>query len=334
MLLISYGTRPEYIKIKSLISNLPNIVTLFTGQHTSLIGDHHPTYSIEIKSNTSNRLNDIVCSILSHPEIFKNISAVMVQGDTTSAMAVALSAFHCEIKVIHLEAGLRTYDVNDPYPEEMNRQIISRIASIHLCPTEKNKENLLREQICEKNIYVTGNTGLDNINRNYVNKSKNNNTVIVTLHRRDNIPIMNLWFNELNKIAGMYNNLTFIFPIHPNPEIQKHRELLTQKNINIINPVDHDTMINMLNLSNFIISDSGGIQEEASFLNKHVIICRKTTERPETLGTTSILCKHPDELEKCVKEIYGKHDEICKCSFGDGNAWIKVKHVLELQHII
>lgn len=129
MLLICYGTRPEYIKVKSLIETLSNTLTLFTGQHTNLIKEHQPTYSLQIENISNNRLNDIIASILKYTHIFQNVEYVLVQGDTTSALAVALSAFNNGIKVIHLEAGLRTNISNDPFPEEMNRQLITRIAT-------------------------------------------------------------------------------------------------------------------------------------------------------------------------------------------------------------
>jgi UDP-N-acetylglucosamine 2-epimerase len=149
-------------------------------------------YTLEINSTAyKNRLNEIVINILKHTHIFENIEYVLVQGDTTTALAMALSAFHHNKKVIHLEAGLRTHNIEDPFPEEANRQMISRLAQIHLCPTELNKQNLLEEGIKESNIFVVGNTGLDNIDRsNCVYENK----VLITLHRRNNLPIMDRWF--------------------------------------------------------------------------------------------------------------------------------------------
>lgn len=331
MLLICYGTRPEYIKVKSLIDNLPNSVSLFTGQHTSLIGTHNPTYTLNITNMSGNRLNDIICSVLKE-NIFVNIDYVLVQGDTTSAMAIALSAFNHGVKIIHLEAGLRTYNMTDPFPEEMNRQLISRMATIHLCPTEFNKQNLIHEHVCG-DIYVTGNTGLDNIDKSdccysYRLDKVERNAIVVTLHRRDNISIMASWFGKLNQIAMRYNNLQFIFPMHPNPDIQKHKHLLNSENIQIINPVSHSELISLMKQCKFIISDSGGIQEEASFLNKRIIVCRQTTERPETIGTHTIMCHKPDDLPNCVDEIYNNFAIDAPCPYGDGNAWVKIKNIL------
>jgi UDP-N-acetylglucosamine 2-epimerase (non-hydrolysing) len=139
MFLVCFGTRPEYIKIKSIIENLKNVKTCFTGQHVDLINNIDVDYKLNINNENDNRLNNIVINILKNNHIFDNIEYVIVQGDTTTAMAIALSAFHNNIKIIHLEAGLRTNNINDPYPEEMNRQVISKLAYLHLCPTEMNK---------------------------------------------------------------------------------------------------------------------------------------------------------------------------------------------------
>ena len=156
-LLICFGTRPEYIKVKSLIDNLVDIKTCFTGQHSDLLKNIDVDYNLDIKDLTENRLNNIFINIMKNSHIFDDIDYVLVQGDTTSACAIALSAFNNKKKVIHLEAGLRSNNINDPFPEELNRQLISRLTSIHLCPTLFNKNNLLNENIKE-NIYIVGNT--------------------------------------------------------------------------------------------------------------------------------------------------------------------------------
>jgi len=324
MILISYGTRPEYIKVKSLIMNLNNVKTLFTGQHTTLIGEHSRTYSIEITSMCENRLNDIICSILKHSYVFKDINYVLVQGDTTSALAVALSAFNHGVKVIHLEAGLRTHDINDPYPEEMNRQLISRIATINLCPTENNKQNLINEQ-SRGQIFVTGNTGLDNIDPSGCTYE---NIVIITMHRRDNIDLMHEWFTEINNIAGIYKDLKFVFPIHPSPAVRKHKHLLT--NVDVIEPITHGEMIGLLKRCKFVISDSGSLGcEENAFLHKKAIVPRKKTERPETLGTTSFLCEKPSMLLPLVEKINNDYivDSSIVCPYGSGNSWKTIKEI-------
>jgi len=325
MILICFGTRPEYIKVQSLINNLDNIKTCFTGQHKDLLKDIMVDYYLNFEDISNNRLNNIMINILKSTYIFKDIDYVLVQGDTTTAASIALSAYHMQIKVIHLEAGLRTNNIYDPYPEELNRQIISRIADIHLCPTELNKNNLLKENIT-KNIFVVGNTGLDNINKDGCEYS---NQVLVTLHRRNNFHNIDKWFTILEEIANEYDGkLEFILPIHPNPNIKKYKYLL--KKVNVIEPLSHEKTIELIKKTKFIISDSGGIQEEASFLNKKIIICRNDTERPEILRSHGILCKNPENLKKFVEEVNKNYFINEECPFGDGYSFLKIKKVLKL----
>jgi UDP-N-acetylglucosamine 2-epimerase (non-hydrolysing) len=324
MILICFGTRPEYIKVRSLIEHLPNKKTCFTGQHPDLLQDVQVDHKLHITPTTKNRLNEIVINILKHTDIFTNIEYVLVQGDTTTALAMALSAFHHNTKIIHLEAGLRTNNIEDPFPEEANRQLITRLAQIHLCPTELNKQNLLKEGIKESNIFVVGNTGLDNIDRSnciYENK------VLITLHRRNNIPIIDRWFMTIEQIAIEHPEIEFILPIHPNPEIQKHKHLLNR--VNILQPQSHSALIEIMKKTKCIISDSGGIQEEASFLNKKVIICRADTERPEVLEHHGILCKTPEELPEIFEYVNTTYSVVERCPFGDGFAYKKINTIID-----
>lgn len=326
MMLVSFGTRPEYIKMKSIIEHIP-CKTLFTGQHNDLLKGIVVDYQIRIDNFGENRLNNIAGSILINPlfdKIFRDIEYVMVQGDTTTAMAVALVAFHYEKKVIHLEAGLRTHNINNPFPEELNRQLISRMASLHLCPTITNKTNLIREGIDDSIIHVVGNTGLDNIN---INNNIYGNIVLITMHRRDNHQKMDKWFQEINKLAMTLSDIDFIIPLHPNPNVQKHKYLLTH--VTVIAPVSHDEMINLIKKSKFIISDSGGLQEEASLLNKKIIICRKDTERPESLNRHSFLCTSPKHLYQLATNINGDYVVNLPCPYGDGYAWKKIKKLIK-----
>lgn len=334
MILLCYGTRPEWIKIKPLIeefkkNNYPYKI-LFTGQHTDLLKEQKADFIVEILKTNNNRLNDIVRSMMT--EHFSWIlthgvypSYVLVQGDTTSALAVALSAFHHGIKVIHLEAGLRTYDKENPYPEEINRRIISQIADIHFCPTHENAQNLYNEHICSKNIHVVGNTVIDNL-LTYKKKCVYTNMILVTMHRRENHHWMDRWFIELDKLALRYSEFKFIFPIHPNPNVQKHRDLL--KNITVINPLSYEEMLEHLVKARLVITDSGGLQEECSFFNKKCLVCRKTTERPEVVGQSSFMVMSPEELG----EIFDKHINDYKINyispFGNGFAAKKITQIL------
>jgi UDP-N-acetylglucosamine 2-epimerase (non-hydrolysing) len=319
MILLSYGTRPEWIKIKPLIyklnqGKLPYKI-LFTGQHEN-IADGWFDILIKIK-NKINRLNSIITSICDNIN-FDNITSVLVQGDTATSFGVALSAFNHNISVIHLEAGLRTYNLNHPYPEEGYRQMISRIADTHLCPTESSKNNLLQESVTG-DIFVTGNTVLDNLVKI---KSSYGDEIIVTIHRRENHNIIDSWIEEIDKIKG---NVSVIR--HPNPIVSKAVDKL--KNVNVINPLSHDKMIDRIANCKFLITDSGGLQEEGSFFNKRIIICRKTTERPEVLEHHGILCHSPEKLKNIVEMVDKDYIINKSCPFGDGNSSEKIFNILK-----
>jgi len=325
MILLSYGTRPEWIKIRPIIdvfieNDVPYKI-LFTGQHTQ-IANYDYDYIIDV-DKCDNRLNEVISSILrAESNIFSNVDYVLVQGDTASTYAVALTAFNHGIKVIHLEAGLRTYDLENPYPEEAYRQMISRITDIHLCATSNNKQNLVNEN-CPGKKYVIGNTVLDNLNN--LNTSYNNE-VLVTMHRRENHSIMSEWFGIINELAVDNPNLIFTIPLHPNPNVQKHKHLLT--NVNVIEPLEYEEMIKRISECKFLISDSGGIQEEASFLNKKVIVCRKFTERVESLEGHSILCREPSTLFVLFDKINKNYKITEDSPYGDGNASNRVYDIL------
>ena len=203
MILISFGTRPEYIKLKPVMDACTQhgkpYKVLYTGQHLDLLPQEAISYvdiHLEIK-NGPNRLDSIVASLMNQDMTFFDASRVMVQGDTTSAFAVALAAFHRKIPVIHLEAGLRTYDNDNPYPEEFNRQAISRLAAVHLCPSQMDYNNLITEKV-QGSVHVVGNTVLDNllgVETSYTNK------VLITMHRRENHANLDKWFTVFEKIA-------------------------------------------------------------------------------------------------------------------------------------
>lgn len=322
MILICFGTRPEYIKVKSLINNIQNIKTCFTGQHKDLLQNITVDYKFNIDDNISeNRLNNIMINIMKYSYIFDNIDYVLVQGDTTTACAIAISAFNHGKKIIHLEAGLRSDNLKDPFPEEMNRQVISRLADIHLCPTDFNKENLLKENVFGK-IYVVGNTGLDNITKD----GYYGNHILITLHRRDNHDNMDKWFMEIEKIANKYSSIEFLIPLHPNPNVTKHKDIF--KKVKVVPPMTHDELINYVKKCKFVISDSGGLQEECSFLNKKIIVCRKTTERPESVGFHSIMCTDYFLLENIVDTIIENYEINEKCPYGDGKSWYYIQNIL------
>ena len=329
-LLIAYGTRPEYIKIKPLLPELDkaniNYTVLYTGQHADIAPtDIANTRFIKIIDDPEKcRLDSIVTSILSSPFIYKGITHVMVQGDTTSAFAVALGAFHRGIPVIHLEAGLRTY-MKTPYPEEFNRTAVSKMASIHLAPTKLNKNNLLKEGIPEEEIFITGNTVLDNL---VGIATEYGNTIIVTMHRRENFSELKEYFETINSLATTHTSLDFLIPVHPNPRVQELKYIFTASNIKVVKPIPYHEFVVDLARCKFIISDSGGLQEEASFLGKRIIVCRESTERPEALEKHGFLCKRPQDLPLHFTGLMNNYRVEAESPFGDGQSSKRIAEII------
>jgi len=319
MILLSYGTRPEYIKLLPLIKelkkeNLP-VKIVQIGQHTSLLNDDYDDRLQVFKRE--NRLDSIVTSVLAHGNhLYKGISHVVVQGDTTSAMAVGLGAFHREIPVYHIEAGLRTGDKQNPYPEEANRRILSAIASTHFCPTKKDKINLIVEGFEKDKIVVTGNTAIDNLKGI---KSGSSQEILVTMHRRENLDSLDSWFSSIEELAEKYPQYKFVCPAHPNPLDQHHARDIFKK-VRVIKPLEHLEMVRRIAKCKLVITDSGGIQEECSWFKKLCFVCRMATERPSQSG---VLCRHPHIL---VDNFKLNHNRVITqtCPFGDGNAARKI----------
>jgi UDP-N-acetylglucosamine 2-epimerase (non-hydrolysing) len=322
-ILLCFGTRPEWLKIKPLIKVLDNYKLLFTGQHPDLLKDIKVDYKITIGDNP-NRLDQLVSDcLLQFPS--GNFDSVLVQGDTASAFACAVAAFHHQKKIYYLEAGLRSYNLKHPYPEEGYRQMIARLADINLCPTKLSKQNLVNEKVKGK-CYVVGNTVLDNL-LPYKDQCEYTNKVLVTLHRRENHKQMDQWFTEINKLAKNNPDLEFILPIHPNPNVQKHKHLLS--NVTVIEPLPHSELLDILTKCMLVISDSGGLQEEGSFFNKKVIVCRETTERPEAIETGHLyICKSPNNLSKILGSLKENYYINNICPYGDGKSSIKIKNIL------
>jgi UDP-N-acetylglucosamine 2-epimerase (non-hydrolysing) len=241
-------------------------------------------------------LTDILSSIsLRFGEILRseNPDLLIVQGDTSTVAISALIAFYEKVPVGHVEAGLRTYDLTSPFPEEGNRQMVSRIASYNWAPTELAAKQLKKENV--GNITVTGNTVIDAC-ENFNYPISYENKILITLHRRENFgnPMEKI-FSEIDLLAKEYSHLEFIFPMHPNPNVQKLRPIL--KNVNIIDPLGYSEMMQLLSKVKFVISDSGGIQEECAAFGKKVLVCRNTTERPEGLDAGFAKLVHTNIIE-------------------------------------
>jgi UDP-N-acetylglucosamine 2-epimerase (non-hydrolysing) len=330
MILITYGTRPEYIKIKPLIDEMFKreipFKTLSTGQHKD-IAPNDGDFNLDFNDYGGNRLDSVMKNCLSIPdEVFDGIDYILVQGDTTSVVGLSLTALHRKIKLIHLEAGLRSFDTKNPFPEENNRKIVSTIADIHLCPTLQNMYNLWDENISPDKTYLVGNTVLDNL-LPYKDECEYTNKVLVTMHRRENHNNMDEWFFHINELAKQNKDLEFIIPLHPNPNVQKHKQILTD--VKIINPIDHDELIKLLVKCKIVITDSGGIQEECSFFNKKCLVCRKVTERPESVGLTSFMVDSPNNLIKIFNEHIKSYDLNIVSPYGDGYSSQKICDVLK-----
>ncbi len=303
-ILISYGTRPEIIKLSPIIRELDkrgiSFKTVFTGQHRELYDDvkdlvPEPDFHLDIMKENQT-LTDILSSIsLRFGEILRseNPDLLIVQGDTSTVAISALIAFYEKVPVGHVEAGLRTYDLTSPFPEEGNRQMVSRIASYNWAPTELAAKQLKKENV--GNITVTGNTVIDACKKfNYPISYENK--VLITLHRRENFGSpMEKIFSEIDLLAKEYSHLEFIFPMHPNPNVQKLRPIL--KNVNIIDPLGYSEMMQLLSKVKFVISDSGGVQEECAAFGKKVLVCRNTTERPEGLDAGFAKLVHTNIVE-------------------------------------
>lgn len=328
-LLVAFGTRPEWIKIAPLLREMDRrgmkYKTLFTGQHTDLLKSVDVDYRLSIEDG-ENRLDSIVKSTMNGFYWGNEITHVLVQGDTTSVLSVALSAFHHGVKVIHLEAGLRTYDRNNPYPEEMNRRIVSQIADIHLCPTQSSAQNLYNEHINIKDVYVVGNTVLDNL-LSYKKDSEYTNKILVTMHRRENHHWMGRWFGEINSLAEKYPEYDFILPLHPNPNVQRYKKRL--KNVKVVEPMSHEELLKVLIKTRLVITDSGGIQEECSFFNKKCLTCRKVTERPEALNQSTFIVEAPQYLAGIFIQHINNYAIDFNCPFGDGHSAEKIIDIFE-----
>ena len=342
MYLICFGTRPELIKLIPMIhkfkeKNIP-FKTLFSGQHENLIKNFYkyidkPDFIFTNIMEHGQTLNELSSKILLKcNSLFKEnqgiFDYVMVQGDTTTAYSLALSAFHFQIPLIHLEAGLRTNNKYSPFPEEINRRLISQIASVHLCPTQKSIENLHNENIRENVVligntivdmygYIKKNTNPDNSIKNLIREHKR--YYVVTLHRRENRgDKMNIMWNQLNQLSNKYK---FIYISHPS--LPESKEILNKDNIILVEPQNYENMVHLISNSKGIITDSGGLQEEAVCAMKKVLVCRDTTERPETIecGLGKLIDTNivdnihffDEELIDIIDNPYG--DDVCEKAF-------------------
>ncbi|WP_445449085.1 non-hydrolyzing UDP-N-acetylglucosamine 2-epimerase [Enterococcus lactis] len=350
-LFLIFGTRPEAIKLAPLIKEAQmdhnySVKTIVTGQHREMLDqvleffEIVPDYDLNIMSEKQS-LVDITTKILVGVDnIFKKEKPdiLLVHGDTTTTLASSLVAFYHKVKIGHVESGLRTWDKNSPFPEEINRQLTDKLTDLYFAPTIKNKNNLLKENCNEDNIYVTGNTAIDTLkytvtpsyHHHILDKSRGKKMILITIHRRENWgePMKNV-FEAINCLLNLYNDLFFVFPIHKNPQIRELADqiLIKSDRLEIIEPLDVVDFQNIASRSFLILSDSGGIQEEAPFLNVPVFVLRETTERPEGVSAGALKLIGTDTsniIEQVAKiisdnKIYKRMINI-KNPYGDGEA--------------
>lgn len=365
-ILFLFGTRPEAIKMAPLVKTfcLDSNFTVkvgVTAQHREMLDQVLDFFKIKVdydlnimKPNQS--LHELTSSlILKITEDILNkedFDYVFVQGDTTTVLAGALASFYKKIKVIHIEAGLRSHDIYSPFPEEMNRILTSKIANIHFCPTQTAAENLYREDL-KNNVFVVGNTvidalllGLDEIKNssesNLINKYSNidfnKKIILVTCHRRENFgkPFEEICDALLEISDSFKETIQIVYPVHLNPNIMKiAHEKLTRENIKLISPLDYPDLIWMMNRSNIILTDSGGIQEEAPSLGKPVLVLREITERMEGVdaGTSILVGSNKEKIVVETSMLLTDDSYYSKISkainpYGDGTTSKKIKDII------
>ncbi len=360
--MLVFGTRPEAIKMCPLVNELktrPSIQTIVcvTGQHRQMLHQVlrafqvEPDYDLAIMKE-SQTLFDITSSILLR--IRKVLETekphvVLVHGDTSTTFAAALACYYLHIPVGHVEAGLRTYNIHSPYPEEFNRQAVSIISRYHFAPTELARQNLIKEGKDPQSIYVTGNTVIDalktTIQENYIHPqlqwASDSRLILITAHRRENLgaPMVHM-FRAIRRVLDEHSDVKAVYPIHMNPLIRSTAQEILGGNsrIHIIEPLEVLDFHNFIARSCLILTDSGGIQEEATALGKPVLVMRGTTERPEGIetGTLSLVGTDEDTIYRSFSELLDdeaiySHRKVSQNPYGDGNACKRIADILESQ---
>ena len=358
--MLVFGTRPEAIKMCPLVNELKKreelqTVVCVTGQHRQMLDmvleafDVTPDYDLSIMKDKQT-LFDVTTNILNRiKEVLEKEKpdVVLVHGDTSTTFVTALACFYLQIPVGHVEAGLRTYNIYSPYPEEFNRQAVSIISKFNFAPTELSKQNLLKEGKDPDSIYVTGNTAIDalktTVHENYTHPelewANGSRLIMITAHRRENLgePMRHM-FKAIRRVMDEHPDVKAIYPIHMNPVVREiaNEYLGDDDRIHIIEPLDVLDFHNFLSRSYLILTDSGGIQEEAPSLGKPVLVMRDTTERPEGIaaGTLKLVGTEEETIYKEFSRLLSDKDEyeaMSKASnpYGDGHACERIAGILE-----
>lgn len=359
-IMLVFGTRPEAIKMCPLVKELKNCenfetIVVVTGQHRQMLDQVLKTFEIEPDYDLSimkqgQTLFDVTTEILNKIKILLEKikpDLVLVHGDTSTTFATALSGFYLKIDIGHVEAGLRTYDIFSPFPEEFNRQAVSILAKYNFAPTELSKKNLINEGKKKKSIFVTGNTAIDalktTVKNNYfhpeIEWAEGSKLILLTAHRRENLgEPMHKMFKAIRRIVDENKDVKVIYPIHMNPLVRKAAddELSGCSRIHIIEPLEVIDFHNFLARSYLILTDSGGIQEEAPSLGKPVLVMRNTTERPEGIdaGTLRLVGTSEESIYSNCKLLLESKEEYNKMShannpYGDGCACKRIVDILK-----
>lgn len=359
-IMLVFGTRPEAIKMCPLVKELKkreNVKTIVcvTGQHRQMLDqvldafDVVPDFDLSIMKDKQT-LFDITSTILGRiNEILEQVrpDVVLVHGDTSTTFVTALACFYLQIPVGHVEAGLRTYNIYSPYPEEFNRQAVGIISRYHFSPTELSRQNLLKEGKDPNTIYVTGNTAIDalktTVRDDYVHSeldwARGSRLIMITAHRRENLgePMKNM-FRAIRRVMDEHPDVKAIYPIHMNPVVRQTAEdiLGGMDRLHIIEPLDVLDFHNFLNHSYLVLTDSGGIQEEAPSLGKPVLVMRDTTERPEGIaaGTLKLVGTEEETIYRYFKQLLEDPETYARMStssnpYGDGFASKRIADILE-----
>lgn len=363
--MLVFGTRPEAIKMCPLVNELKsrkdiNTVVCVTGQHRQMLDQVLQAFSVEPDYDLSimkdkQTLFDVTINILDRiKQVLEEVKpdVVLVHGDTSTTFVTALACFYLQIPVGHVEAGLRTYNIYSPYPEEFNRQAVGIIAKYNFAPTQMSKDNLLREGKDPESIYITGNTAIDalktTVREDYTHPelqwAADSRLIVITAHRRENLgePMHNM-FRAIRRVMDEHPDVKAIYPIHMNPVVRQaaDEELGDCDRVRIIEPLEVLDFHNFLARSFMILTDSGGIQEEAPSLGKPVLVMRDTTERPEGIKAGTLKLVGTDEQViyenfKLLLEDPSAYDAMAKASnpYGDGLASKRIADILEVGHVI
>lgn len=360
-IMVVIGTRPEAIKMVPVIIELNrheaqlDTFLVTSGQHKEMVNNILEVFGIKqdldlnlmTVNQTLSDINSRVLTLLGPILKTEKPNLLMVHGDTTTAMAASLCGFYNNIDVAHVEAGLRTFDVRNPYPEELNRRVIDMVSALLFAPTAGAENNLLKEGVKRENIFVTGNTGIDTLfltidrdisfshpalkNLDWENKK----IVLLTTHRRENFgPVMKKIHEAIRETVQKDADVLVIFPVHPNPNVKEVAKDVwgrTQQAV-LTEPLSYTDMIGLLKKSHVVITDSGGVQEEAASLNTPVLILRSLTERPEGIEHSSarLVGTNPDDIKKEITKALGMPKSIIekKNVYGDGHAAQRIVEVL------